>query len=134
MTRNPIVRGWAMECARRIGFTYGAIVECQLAMLERWTNKTPDMHSHLLSSITYSLMEWQKIAIRHSSTQSLDVDQIFQVIRTGRLKSWLEKVRSHMSMLSAAAGRVSDLTRDNLLYVSNEVQQMRNYVDELMLG
>ena len=98
----PLVRGWAADVVLRMGVTSGVAAEYLLSLLDRWSAKPPDRHAHLLSSATYALVEWKKTCSRPSASRAVDVDQMYQVIRSGRLKLWLEKLRSHLGVLVGA--------------------------------
>jgi hypothetical protein len=64
----PSVRGWSVECVRRMGVSYGLIMEALMTMIDRWGSKEPEKHIHLLSSVTYALTEWLKISLRYDDT------------------------------------------------------------------
>ena len=61
-TGNPIKRGWAVDCTVQMGVTYANILECFMSFCDRWSSKVSQKHTHLLSSISYALIEWKKIA------------------------------------------------------------------------
>ncbi len=130
---TPLIRGWAVETVRRMGVTYGVVVEYLLSLLDRWAAKAPEKHVHLLSSVTFALMEWRQVCVRQSSLRSVDIDQMHQAMRSGRLKLWLEKLRAHLGML-VGGGPQRELNRDTLVLVEGEIRAMKQYVDEVTIG
>ena len=59
---NSFPRGWAVDCALKMGVRYGTVIECQMGILDRWNTKIPEKHTHLLSSISYAFLEWRRHA------------------------------------------------------------------------
>ena len=51
-----------------MGITYGVIVEHLFALLQQWQADIPEHHTHLLSSLTFALMEWRKTCLRSSAS------------------------------------------------------------------
>jgi hypothetical protein len=66
---------------------------------------------------------------RHSTLRSSDTDRLYQVAQSGRLKSWIDKLRSHAS--SCLNLRLSEESKIHLKTVSLELEDMRNYVNDL---
>jgi hypothetical protein len=59
---NSFPRGWAVDCALKMGVRHCTVIECQMGILDRWNTKIPEKHTHLLSSISYALLEWRRHA------------------------------------------------------------------------
>ena len=51
-----------------MGVSYGIIVQHLLALLDHWQAKLPEHHTHLLSSVTFAMMEWRKTCVRFSAS------------------------------------------------------------------
>lgn len=130
---TPFVRGWGVETVRRMGVTYGVTGEYLLSLLDRWAAKAPEKHIHLLSSVTSALTDWRKVCVRQSSLHAVDIDQMHQAIRSGRLKLWLEKLRAHLGVL-VGGGLQREVGRETLVLVEGEISAMKRYVDEMTIG
>lgn len=66
---------------------------------------------------------------RHSTVRSSDSDRLYQVAQSGRLKLWIDKLRSHTS--SFLNLRLSEESKKHLKIVSLELEEMRSYVNDL---
>ena len=144
MAKSPISRGWSVECMRRVGVSYGIAIECLIALTDKWSAKAPRKLIHMLSNISYSLVSWKKLAsIRmHSSSRGEEVEEMFQIVKSGVLRIWLERIRSHLGTLSGIGAASSSSSSiggrmmiiDEFAVVDTEIKQMKSYVDELTLG
>jgi hypothetical protein len=129
---NPLSRGWTLACMERIGVTVGSTVEGYMGILDRWGSLVPAKHVQLLSSISYAIIEWKNIAMRQSTARSTDIDQLYQVVRSGRLKAWAEKLRSHTATL--LNNRLSEDTKKKLLVTVADLAEIKSYIDELVIS
>ena len=59
-------RGWTVSCAVKMGIRYGSIVECLMQLLDRWSTRIPEKHTHLLSSICFAILEWKRCYLRYN--------------------------------------------------------------------
>lgn len=60
-TNNPFPRGWTVDCAIKMGVTYGEVLESLMSFSDRWGSKVSEKHTHLLFSISYAFMEWKRV-------------------------------------------------------------------------
>lgn len=58
-------RGWTVDCMSRIGLTCGSTIEYLMGFTDKWGSKSSERRAHILSSTSYCLMGWMKIAMRY---------------------------------------------------------------------
>ena len=66
---------------------------------------------------------------RQSSGRSADIDQFSQLVRSGRMRSWIEIFQKYSVNISYE--NLSDISQKKLSIVNMELDEMRNYINEL---
>ena len=57
-----IMRGWTTTCLFEIGFTHGTLIEVYMEILDHWSGKAAEKLVHILSSTSYVLLQWTRLA------------------------------------------------------------------------
>jgi hypothetical protein len=62
MSTNSTLRGWTSVCLFEIGFTHGTLIEVYMEILNQWGGKAAEKLVHILSSTSYVLLQWTRLA------------------------------------------------------------------------
>jgi hypothetical protein len=61
-TASISLRGWTSVCLFEIGFTHGTLIEVYMEILNHWGGKAAEKLVHVLSSTSYVLLQWTRLA------------------------------------------------------------------------
>ena len=97
----------------------------------------PDTCIHLLCSINllYLLFDncsllYPYLPFRSGTNITINVDQLNQILNSGILQLWIEKVRS--SVVSLSGGRQSEIFRHNLQTIASEIIEMKIFINSMI--
>lgn len=111
-----------------IGLSHGNIAEILIDYIDQWSTKVSVKHTHLVSSISYCIMKLKDTRDHSTGNSSNELNSL---VNSGKLKIWVEIVRSHIILLSGA--RQLEAGKQSLQIIAGEINAMKTYVDKMTI-
>ena len=88
-------RAWVANCFRKTGYSHYSLIEAYIEVIERLAQgKHEEIRLHLLWSVSYLIKEWTALGRGFNASQTNEVRQLISVAKSGKLKTWLDSIKS----------------------------------------